>query len=241
MTQELGDTVKEIELTDEGKKPIKNIDFVTGMDRISALHDPVRIQILQMLREGIDDSVTTERADDDALVLTITTTQVKRYALSVTELIQRAKTREEYDILTKNQLYHHLPILIEHGFVCEYGTVTKGKRTTKYYRRTADRFVTFGLHYGPKKFRQAIRKEIVDALPVFRIRMTDSEREKLVDLLVETEAMRVKWASALENIVQGDVTDPKGIEMIEWFLWVYATGQPEYQDLLNKLRKSLFP
>ncbi|MFW9919326.1 MAG: hypothetical protein ACFFED_06990 [Candidatus Thorarchaeota archaeon] len=240
MTLEVGDTIKGIELTPEGKKPVKSIDFVSGESRINALHDPVRIQILQMLREGIDDFVTTETADNKKMVLTITKSVIKRHALSVTELIQLSNREEGYESLTKNQLYHHLPILMENGFVIEYGTVTTGKRTTKYYRRLAESFVTFGLHYGPKRFKDALRKEISGALPVFNVDKSPSELEELVELLVDTEALRLKWANVIENLVQGDVTDPKAIELFEWFLWVYATGQDEYKEMLDRLRASLF-
>lgn len=240
MTREVGDTIAGIELTDEGKRPIKSIDFVNGENRVNALHDPVRIQILQILREGIEDYVTKETSDANRMVLTITKSVVRRHALSVTELIQISKETEEQDLLTKNQLYHHLPILIENGFVIEYGTVTTGKRTTKYYRRTADNFVTFGLHYGPKKFRDSLRKEILEALPVFKVDMSEVEKKELVNLLVETEALRLKWASIIEELVQGDVTDPKAIELFERFLWVYATGQDEYREMLDRLREVLF-
>ncbi len=240
MTVEVGDTIKGIELTPEGKRSIKSIDFVSGETRTGALHEPVRIQILQMLREGIDDFVTDETADSQRMVLTITKQAVKRHALSVTEMIQISEGVEGYEKLTKNQLYHHIPILLENGFIIEYGTVTTGKRTTKYYRRTAENFVTFGLHYGPKKFKDSLRKEILDALPVFKVNRSSEENKELVDLLVETESHRLKWANVIENLVQGDVTNPKAIELFEWFLWVYATGQEEYRDMLDRLREVLF-
>lgn len=240
MTHEVGDTIKDIELTQEGRQPMRSIDFVNGESRVSALHDPVRIQILQMLREGIDDYVTNETKDGEKMILTITKSLVKRHALSVTEMIHTAKNAEGYEKLTKNQMYHHLPILEENGFIIEYGTVRTGQRTTKYYRRTADNFVTFGLHYGPKKFKDAIRKEIQDALPVFKVDRPSENQKELVDLLVETEVLRLKWAKVIEDLVQGDVTDPKAIELFGWFLWVYATGQNEYVQMLDKLRKVLF-
>ena len=43
--------------------------------------------------------------------------------------------------ISKNQVYHHLPKLEEAGYVVHYGTVTTGKRTTDYWRRTAMGFV----------------------------------------------------------------------------------------------------
>ncbi len=240
MNSEVGDSIRGIELTDEGKQPIKSIDFVNGEERVNALQDPVRIQILNMLREGVDDTITSETTDDKKLVITITKTMVKRHALSVTELIHLSKSSDDYDTLTKNQLYHHLPILQEHGFIIEYGTTTTGKRTTKYYRRVAENLVTFGLHYGPENLRKALREEIKNALPVFKVHKSREETQEILDLLVKTELTRLKWANVIEDIVQGDVTDPKAIELFETFLWVYATGQSEFRQTLDKLRSVLF-
>lgn len=238
MASELADTIKHIKLTDESTKLTKDIDFVSGDERVKVLQDPVRIQILHMLKDGIDDTITTESVDDTALVLTIITKQVKRHELSTTELIRLSKENDDYESLTKNQIYHHLPVLIDHGFVMEYGTVTTGKRTTKYYRRTADTFVTFGLHYGPKKLQNALRKEIKDALSVFKFVCPSGE--DFLNHLVETEVMRLNWANEIEKIIQSDVTNPKAIELFEWFLWVYATGQDEFMERLDKIRNALF-
>jgi len=238
MTLELGDTIKHIELTKEGKQQTKSIDFVSSDERVKALEDPVRIQILQMLTDGIDDTITTESVDDTALVVTVTTRQVKRHALSTTELIRLSEENDDYDPLTKNQVYHHLPVLIEHGFVFEYGTVTTGKRTTKYYKRTSDTFVTFGLHYGQEKLQRALKKEIKDALPVFKFECP--EGEELSNQRVEAEIIRLNWAKEIEKIIQGDVTNRKAIELFDWFLWVYATGQEEFMQQLDKIRNALF-
>lgn len=235
------DALRGIELTEEGKEPQKDTDFVSAEDRVRVLHDPVRLQILQILREGIEDTQTEESFNDTTGVLLTRQQIVRRDILSVIEIVKISKESESYSPITKNQLYHHLPKLIGAGFVIKYGIVTKGKRTTDYYRRTAENFVTFGLHYDPKEFKRAIRKETKEVLPVFKLNLTKAQEKMFLNLIVDLEAMRLKWAGKIEQLVEEDITNRKAVEMFEWFLWVYATGQNEYLDLLGEVRSILFP
>ncbi|TFF92186.1 hypothetical protein EU545_01715 [Candidatus Thorarchaeota archaeon] len=233
--------IKGIELTEDGKKPIRRIDFVGSPERAAILHDPVRLQILQMLRDGIEDKVVQESFDESTGERIIRERIVDRHELSVYELLRLSEEEEEYTPLTKNQVYHHLPRLVEGGFVIKYGVVRTGKRTTDFYRRTAENFVTFGLHYNPEEFESAVREEVRDALPVFDLPLSEEEMKQLIDLLLDTEVMRLRWAGKIEKLVQADVTDSKEVEIFDWLLWVYATGQPEYIETLNRTRELLFP
>ncbi|TFG09919.1 hypothetical protein EU538_03480 [Candidatus Thorarchaeota archaeon] len=235
------DGIKGIELTEEGEKKIRRIDFVSDSERAAILHDPVRLQILQMLRDGIEDKVIHESFDETTGERIIRERIVERNELSVYELLRLSKEKNEYAPLTKNQVYHHLPKLVEGGYVIKHGVVRTGKRTTDYYRRTAENFVTFGLHYDPAEFESAVREEVRNALPVFDLPLSEDEMKKLIDLLLDTEVMRLRWAGKIEELVQADVTDPKEVEIFDWLLWVYATGQPEYIETLNRTRRLLFP
>ncbi len=55
---ETADALAGIELTEEGKRPQKEIEFVTDEERARELADPVRRQILRVLRTGIEDTQT---------------------------------------------------------------------------------------------------------------------------------------------------------------------------------------
>lgn len=235
------DGIEGIELTDAGKKPMRRVDFVGDEDRAAVLRDPVRLQILQMLRDGIEDKMVKEFHDEELGERIIRERIVHRNELSVYEILRLAKEKEEYTPLTKNQVYHHLPRLIDGGFVVKYGVVRTGKRTTDYYRRTAENFVTFGLHYDPAEFKSAVREEVRNALPVFDLPLSEDEMKQLIDMLLDTEVMRLRWAGKIEKLVRADVTDPKEIEIFDWLLWVYATGQPEYTEILDRTRSLLFP
>jgi hypothetical protein len=234
------DTIRDIQLTEEGRIPPKKVDFVHGEERVKILHDPVRLLILQIFRDGIEDTLTEESFDESTGVHLTKRQTVKRQILSVHEIIKVSKSSDSYNELTKNQIYHHLPLLVEGGFVAKHGTVTRGKRSTDYYRRTAGNFVTFGLHYDPEKYSPAIRKEIEEALPVFKLNLSKEEKKALTEMIVHAEIMRLKWASIIERLVIEDIADNKPIEMFERLLWIYAIGNEEFLETLNEIRSLIF-
>jgi DNA-binding transcriptional ArsR family regulator len=234
------DTIRDIQLTKEGRKPPKKVDFVHGEERVKTLHDPVRLLILQILRDGIEDTLTEESFNEETGVHLTKKQTVKRQILSVHEIIKVSKESDSYNKLTKNQLYHHLPLLVDGGFVAKHGTVTKGKRSTDYYRRTAGNFVTFGLHYDPEKYSPVIRKEIEEALPVFKLNLSKDEQKTLTELVVHAEVMRLNWAEKVERLVAEDIADNKPIDMFERLLWVYATGSKEFLETLSEIRSLIF-
>jgi len=233
------DTIRDIELTDLGKKPLRKIDFVSGEKRVQILHNPVRLLILQILRDGIDDTLTEESYDKDTEVLLTKQQKVRRQAMSVLEIIKTSRM-DSYEALTKNQIYHHLPLLEEGGFVVKHGTVTKGKRTTDYYRRTAENFVTYGLHYDPSKYSATIKKEITSALPFFDFSLSKDDEKELAELLVDAEVMRLKWAPKIESLVSEDIAENRPVEMFDKLLWVYSIGQSEFLQVLSEIRSLLF-
>ncbi len=234
------DTIKGIDPVSKDPKPAKRVEFLHGKERVRALHHPARLQILQILREGIDDTITTESYDEDTRERLIRQVIVKRHTLSVNEIIKISNEIENFKPLTKNQIYHHLPEMTKAGLVELYGVLKKGKRTTDFYRRTADNFVTFGLHYEPERYRDAVRKETEKSLSLFKLNLSESECQRFLDLAVQSEVMKLEGAKAVENLVSDDITDSKAVEMLEWFLWVYATGREEYMQLLNQVRDIIF-
>jgi DNA-binding transcriptional ArsR family regulator len=236
MTEALPDTLREIKLTKEGKILQKKIDYVDDEERVKILHDAVRIQILQILNDGIEDKITTESFDESTGERIIREKIVTRNAMSVHEIINKSKDAEEFDVITKNQLYHHLPVLIDSDFVIKYGVVTKGGRSTDYYRRTADNFVTFGMHYDPKGFQKAVYQETNEVLSLFNFDFSHEQQEEFLKLIVDAEMLRLKWVKELQNKVQADITVSKAVELFEWLLWIYATGDSEYNHIIDRIR-----
>ncbi len=233
------DTIRDIKLAQQGKKPVKKIDFVSGEERVEILHNPIRLLILQILRDGIDDTLTEESFDKDTQVLLTKQQKVKRQVMSVFEII-RLSEKGPNKALTKNQIYHHLPLLEKGGFIVKHGVVTKGKRTTDYYRRTAENFVTYGLHYDPNKYSSAIKKEVEDAIPFFDFSLSNDDKKELAELLIDAEVMRLKWAPMIESLVIDDIAENRPIEMCDKLLWIYSIGQDGFLQILNEIYSLVF-
>lgn len=240
MTEALPDSIENIELTNEGKAPLKSVDIVHQAERIKTLHDPVRLQILRILNEGLEDLITTKIIDEQTGERIIRERVVNRKIISVIEMIRLSKESRYENKITKNQMYHHLPILLETGFIIKYGVVIKGKRTTDYYRRTAENFITFGSHYEPKEYKESIRSEILRALEVFELGMSEEQKQELLKLTVLESEMRLQWLKKISGFVVKDVTTPEAIDLFEWLLWIYSTGQKDYLSLLDRIRTVLF-
>jgi DNA-binding transcriptional ArsR family regulator len=230
------DTLRDIKLTKRGNEPQKKIDYINDEERVKILHDPVRIQILSILNNGIEDKITTESFDESTGERVIREKIVIRNIMSVHEIMNKAKESEETDELTKNQMYHHLPILVDGNFVIKYGVVTKGGRSTDYYRRTANNFVTYGMHYDPDGFHKTIYQETKDALSLFCFDFTREYHEEFLQLIVKAEKLRLKWVKEVQKKVQSDITESKAVELFDWLLWIYATGDQEYIETIDRIR-----
>ncbi len=243
MNDEITDSLKGIVLTKEGKIPQKEIIFITDEEKAAVLDEPVRLHILQVIRGGIDDTITTERVDDNGDKI-IRVREVKRDALSVLEIVKLSTECCGPDIeITKNQVYHHLPTLEKYGYVIKFGTVTTGKRTTDYWRRTAKGFMlTKGAWIGDEGPLAKKMKPYVDSmLETFDLDISESDKTRLLELMTRNVLMQGAWRTEIAELVKGDVADKKVLDMYETLLHYYAMGSKEYVENVMEIRKILFP
>ncbi|MHA1904973.1 MAG: hypothetical protein ACXABL_11110 [Candidatus Thorarchaeota archaeon] len=246
MTKEIPDSLEGIVLTDEGKKPPSEVVFITDDETAAALDDPVRFDIIKILRQGINDTRTTKQKDDETGDTIIRQRDVKRYALSVVEIVKMSdpeKCDEECGLITKNQVYHHLPKLIEAGYVIKYGTVTTGKRTTDYYRRTSKGFVITTREFG--KDAKVIKEKTTDytdrMLRVFDLSITEEQRKELIDLQIQSYNIQSKARPEIAALIKGDVAEKKVLDMYEFLLQMHSLGSKEYMKLQHRIHDILFP
>ena len=242
MTTEITDTLKGIELTREGKEPQKEIVFVTDEERASILDEPVRLHILQVLRNGIKDSITSTREEEGTKYTT--EREVRRNALSVLEIVKLSIECCGPDIeISKNQVYHHLPKLEEYGYVIKYGTVTTGKRTTDYWRRTAKGFVLTKGEWvgGSGTLAKKVKPFVEKMLETFDLDVPENKRKELFELITKRTVMQAQWRTKIAEMVKGDVADKMVLDQYETLLDYYAMGSKEYVDTIMKIREILFP
>ncbi len=242
MGDEITDSLKGIVLTDEGRRPQKEIVFVTDQERAVILDEPVRYQILQVLREGVNDTVTTESVDKNGDKI-IRVRELKRDALSVIEIVKLSTDCCGPDIeISKNQVYHHLPTLEKGGYVIKYGTVTTGKRTTDYWRRTAKGFVLTKGEWagGASTLAKMVESFITTMIANFDLKIPKEKRKELQELVMKGELMQAEWRTKIADLVKGDVADKEVLKIYETLLQIYSLGSKEYRDVLLKTRDILF-
>jgi DNA-binding transcriptional ArsR family regulator len=243
-TTEITDSLKGIKVEPEGQKPQKEIVFITNEETAEVLDDIVRYNILQTLRKGIEDTLTTETVDEETGDRIIRQKVVRRDILSVMEIVELSpKCCAEAESISKNQVYHHLPKLIEHGYVIKYGTIKKGKRSTDYYRRTAKGFLLTTGAWGTeeKRIREKLDGFLDKMLETFNIKVTKGKREELLELSVKRAQMQHKWRTKIAEMVNLDIASKETLSMYEMMLDYYSVGSEEYMDTINKIREILFP
>lgn len=243
ITTEITDSLAGIVLTKEGKAPQKEIVFVTDEERASVLDEPVRLHILQVLRSGIEDTITSEKKDKNGDTI-IRVRDVKRNALSVLEIVKLSTDCCGPDVeISKNQVYHHLPKLEEEGYVAKYGTVTTGKRTTDYWRRTAKGFVLTKGEWvgGSGTYAKKMKPFVEKMLETFDLKLSESEKKEVLELMVANRVMQLEWRTKIAELVTGDVADKMVLDQYETLVDYYAMGSKDYVDNIMRIREILFP
>jgi DNA-binding PadR family transcriptional regulator len=243
-TTEITDSLEGIVLTKEGKEPQKEIVFVTNEEMANVLDDLVRYNILQTLRKGAEDTLTTRTTDKETGDTIIRQKVVKRNVLSVVEIVKLSpKCCADGEEITKNQIYHHLPKLIEYGYVIKYGTVTKGKRSTDYYRRTAKGFMLTTGAWGTeeKRVREKLEGFTDKMLDTFNFEVSKEKREELIELSVKRAQMQHEWRTKIAEMVNLDIASKEVLSMYEMLLDYYSVGSKEYMDTIFRIREILFP
>lgn len=244
VTTEITDSLEGIVLAKEGKKPQREIVFVTNEEMADVLDELVRFNILQTLRKGIEDSLTTKTVDSETGDTIIRQKIVRRDVLSVVEIVKLSPNCcQDGEEITKNQVYHHLPKLIEYGYVIKYGTITKGKRSTDYYRRTAKGFMLTTGAWGTeeKRIREKIEGFTDKMLETFNLEISKEKREELLELSIKRSQMQYEWRTKIAEMVNLDIANKETLSMYEMLLDYYSVGSKEYMDAIYKIRAILFP
>ena len=242
MSNPVFDSIVDIELSEDAKAAQRQAMFITDLNTAIEFGHPVRIAILTIMRRGIPDTSTTESIDERTGERIIVRKPVTRNALSVNEIVNMSKEHADIQELTRNMVNHHLPRMVEMGFVRRYGTLRTGKRTTDYYQRVANQYVVTmeTPHFGSEFLLTQETLRIDRTLQTFKIDLGESEKKELADLLVKCELLKDKWRKNIAALVRDDVTEPEVVNMYHWLLDAYATGSKEYMQLFSRIREILF-
>jgi DNA-binding transcriptional ArsR family regulator len=247
MSDELPDTFTrediEFEMSKEAKKAVTDVEFVRDPDRAAELDDSVRVQILKVLREGIADTITSESRDEDTGDRIIRQREVKRHALSVVEIVKLSPECVGCDEITKNQVYHHMPKLIDAGFVIKFGTVTKGNRTTDYYRRTSKGFVIATAHLATehKKSRRHLTEYVEAMSTSFNLDVSEEQKKEIVELWAELYTLQSQGRAKVVSLIKGDVADKQVLKQYDSLVELYSFGNDRVVEIFRRMRSIVFP
>jgi DNA-binding transcriptional ArsR family regulator len=246
LSYELTDTLARIELTEEGQvdgKPLvpEGQKIVRDEEIGKIMLEPVRSKIMKLLYEGIKDTHTKEEFDEESGERIIREKTVKREALSVAEIVNLSEEMFPDEPISKNQVYHHLPLLIDGGYVVKFGTVTKGKRTTDYYIRTHCGFIIATEPSDKEYAKRKAKKRLEGILRSFALKLDDAQRAELENLMGKVLHIWLGASEEITGMVTGDVADKSLIEAYNWLLDVYAADNQEYIKLMMRIRKIIFP
>ncbi|MFW9935463.1 MAG: hypothetical protein ACFFDU_08205 [Candidatus Thorarchaeota archaeon] len=241
MNEEFGDTIRNIRRTTEGKKPSKEILFITDSDMAQALDDPAKLEIILILGKGVEDSQTIEESNEATGETVIRRWPVQRYALSVSEIVKQSKQVGVVG-LTRNQVYHHLPGLIDAGYVIKFGTVSTGKRTTDYFRRTAQTFVLpRDTPVVNEKFQaERMARDLKHIGQVFGFKIPEQERDEFMRLGVMMWQMKEEGAKLILRDLRADLVDSASLRLYDWLLELYMLGVEKYVQLGRQMQEILF-
>jgi DNA-binding transcriptional ArsR family regulator len=241
MAKALTDTIKDIELTEQGKNPQQRAKFIIDNERIDAIGDPTRMRIIGIFRQGIADTRTTVERDETTGDKIIREREVTRHALSIKEIVEISKSQEGQKPITQSQVYHHLPKLVEHGYVVKYGTLHKGKRTTDYYQRSAETFV-FGR--TPGQTDEACTNRTLESIEhmerFFGLKLSKMERDEYVQLEKKLGDISLEAYNKVVGLAKGDVTDQLLNDIFSDLVMLYAIGSDEWVKIQRRMREILF-
>lgn len=242
MNDPVSDSIVGIELSENAEAAQREAMFITDLNTANEFEHPVRIAILAIMRRGIPDTSTTESVDKRTGERIIIRKPVTRNALSVNEIVNISTEHADIRELTRNMVNHHLPRMIQMGFVRRYGTLRTGKRTTDYYQRVAKQYVLTmeTPHFGSEFLLTQESLRIDRTLQTFKIDLAESEKKELIDLLVKCELLKDTWRKDIAALVRDDLTEPEVVNMYHWLLDAYATGSKEYMQLFSRIREILF-
>ncbi|MFX0107131.1 MAG: hypothetical protein ACFE7R_02515 [Candidatus Hodarchaeota archaeon] len=242
MSEEISDSLIGIELTKEGRILPKEFDIITDNERTEVLADPARAAIIGILRNGINDTLTTESTEEKTGDRIIRQNAVKRHALSVTEISRLSKNPEISDIpLTNSQIYHHLPKLIDYNYVIKYGTVTRGKRKTDYYRRTAMLYVFDRLPgFGEGQLREKVVENVDQLSSFFNFNLPEEKKNELIELRLKVAQIEHETYSKLMKMVRTDVANSDVLHMFDDLISTHSIASEEWISLRKRMHEILF-
>ena len=213
---------------------IKFIDYWDNLPTILTIEDTdfyekifnhIRGHVVYILREGVDDTQPE------------TSKKIKRRVLSASEIKDRLEEIMGQPIKKAN-LYFHLQKLEDAGFVKNVASISRGKRTTTFYGRTAKA-------YSPKYEKKSMSDfHKTDELKQFiHVLNPEIDSQEVEDVIASIDSFNYYYHDQFEKWLERDPDIIQGLDIdiveLSNFMDVISRYSPNVFSGIAKLAKLL--
>ncbi|MHA1630422.1 MAG: ArsR/SmtB family transcription factor [Candidatus Heimdallarchaeota archaeon] len=206
------------ELSDEEKRNNKGagsrVKIIGSPEKIKILVDPMRRKILRTMREGIENEDGTIRKE-----------------MTVPEIARKLG-------VSAPKCYHHLDLLVEHGFVRVAREEKKKRTSITYYERTAPAFV-LATTIDEIERKEGIRENPLIALidDAFLLGLSEEEKEEAQKLIDELTVRQHKYTVHAAEKLKGNIPDNKMGMVLGFVSNQFASQDSRCQEIRKALTK----
>ncbi|MFW9922634.1 MAG: ArsR/SmtB family transcription factor [Candidatus Thorarchaeota archaeon] len=190
------------------------VKIVTDPEKIKILVDPMRRKILGTMRDGIE--------NEDGII---------RKEMTVPEIARKLG-------VSAPKCYHHLDLLLEHGFVRVAKEEKKKRTSITYYERTSPAFVL------ASTIDEIERKEGIRTDPLikfindgFLFEMTEKEREDAQKLMDEYGSRSHNMVVKVAQLLKGNIPEDKMRNVINFVSNLLVSEDERCMEINKELRK----
>jgi len=192
------------------------VKIVTDPDKIKILVDPMRRRILGTMREGLE--------NDDGTI---------RKEMTVPEIARKLG-------VSAPKCYHHLDLLVEHGFVRVAKEEKKKRTSITYYERTSPAFVL------ASSIDELERKEGIREAPLikfinegFMLGLSEKEQKEAQILIDEFTERNHKYIIKAAQQFKGKIPDQRMRDVLGFIASQYASQDDRCIEIRKELNKFL--
>lgn len=192
------------------------VKIVTNPEKIKILVDPMRRRILGTMREGLENEDGTIRKE-----------------MTVPEIARKLG-------VSAPKCYHHLDLLVEHGFVRVAKEEKKKRTSITYYERTSPAFVL------ASSIDSLERKEGIRESPLimfindgFMLGLSNKEQEEAQKLIDEFTERNHKYIVKAAQQFKGKIPDERMRGVLRFVSNQYASQDKRCIEIRKELNKYL--
>ena len=151
-------------------------------DKFEQVQQETRSKIIEILRTGIDDTYSEF---------------TRRYALNAQE-IQDILTKEGIKTSLQN-IYFHINILLEEGFIQEIAILKEGRFNKRYYGRTAKLFLFVDFHLNKQEKYDEAKNKLISLINIVNGKTQEDEVHPIIEKYLNEQVVIINNYDEIVN------------------------------------------